>query len=84
MKRTLQDRALIGFGIHYWYDEQVRQFSAITMADRDPARPAFGYDWQRVCSRATCVSIGELAGGKTGGKRGHSGLPGIFLKEPAP
>ena len=32
----------------------------------------------------TCVSIGELAGGKTGGKRGHSGLPGGFLKEPAP
>ena len=56
MKRTLQDRALIGFGIHYWYDEQVRQFSAITMADRDPARPAFGYDGQRVCSRTMGVS----------------------------
>ena len=34
--------------------------------------------------RSTCVSIGDLAGGKTGGKRGHSGLPGSFLNEPAP
>ncbi len=35
-------------------------------------------------SRSTCVSIRDLAGGKTGGKRGHSGMPGSFLKEPAP
>jgi hypothetical protein len=32
----------------------------------------------------TCVSIRDLAGGKTGGKHGHSGMPGSFLKEPAP
>jgi hypothetical protein len=32
----------------------------------------------------TCVSIRDLAGGKTGSKRGHGGMPGSFDKEPAP
>ena len=32
----------------------------------------------------TCVSLRDLAGGKTGSKRGDGGMPGSFDKEPAP
>ena len=50
--------------------------------DRSPIR--FPTISLALCLFSTCVSLRDLAGGKTGSKRGDGGMPGSFDKEPAP